>query len=278
MSAPRGTAVIREAFATARAEGRAALIPYITLGYPTPERSFALAEAAIEGGADLLELGIPFSDPLADGPVIQRATQGALAAGTTVRVCLELAARLRRRHPWIPLLFMGYLNPLLAFGERAFCRACRKAGVDGLIIPDLPPDEAEEIEARCRDEDLATVYLAAPNTPEERLRMVCARSSSYVYLVSLTGTTGPRAKIPEGLPEFVARVRGLTGKPVAIGFGIATADQAAAAARIADGVIVGSAVVNRCDGGQCEERVRAFVADLRAAVGRDSLRAEEHRG
>jgi tryptophan synthase alpha chain len=263
-----GVERIGRQFQVARASNRAVLIAYITLGYPTLERSLALAEAAIEGGADILELGIPFSDPLADGPVIQRATHVALQHGTTVSLCLELAERLRSSYPHIPLVFMGYLNPILAFGEDVFCRACVEAGVDGLIIPDLPPEEGEGIEALCRKNELALIYLAAPNTPENRLRIICEHSQGYVYLVSVTGTTGAREGVSDELPAFVARVRAITDTPVAVGFGISTPENAAEVAAMADGVIVGSAVVQRCESERAETDVKTFVRKLRAAMNR----------
>ncbi|MGB2982320.1 MAG: tryptophan synthase subunit alpha [Candidatus Bipolaricaulia bacterium] len=266
MNERHGVRWIDDVFLAARSSERAVLIPYLTLGYPTPEGSVALADAAIAGGADILELGIPFSDPLADGRIIQRATQGALAEGTTVRTCLELAALLRARRPEIPFLFMGYLNPILAFGEAAFCKACREAGVDGLIIPDLPPEEGGVIEELCRQEGMALVYLLAPNTPTERIRTICERSQGYVYLVSVTGTTGSRERLPDRLAEVVGRVRNLTDKPIAVGFGISTPEQASAVAHLADGVIVGSAVVQRCESETGPEDVEAFVAELRAAM------------
>ena len=263
-----GVKRIEQQFAVARSANRAVLIPYITLGYPTDERSLALAEAAIEGGADILELGIPFSDPLADGPVIQRATHTALQNGTTVSICLELASRLRTTYPHIPLVFMGYLNPILAFGEIAFCQACVEAGIDGLIIPDLPPEEGKDIEALCRETGLALVYLAAPNTPDARLRIVCEHSQGYVYLVSVTGTTGAREGVSDELPAFIARVRAITDTPVAVGFGISSAKNAAEVAAMADGVIVGSAVVKRCEGENAEADVKAFVSGLLGAMNR----------
>ncbi len=266
MIAPRGVRSLDGIFRAARTEGRAVLIPYLTLGHPSLERSQALAEAAIEGGADILELGIPFSDPLADGPAIQHATQTALERGTTVRTCLDLAARLRARHPGIPFLFMGYLNPILAHGIDVFCRACRDAGVDGMIVPDLPPEEGQALEESCRRNGLALVYLLAPNTPDARMRLICRRSQGYVYLVSVTGTTGARKELPRELPSFVERVRSFTDKPIAVGFGISTAEHAATIARIADGVIVGSAVVRRCEGEAAEANVGAFVSELAAAV------------
>jgi tryptophan synthase alpha chain len=263
-----GVERIGRQFQAAHASNRAVLIPYITLGYPTLERSLALAKAAIEGGADILELGIPFSDPLADGPVIQRATHTALKNGTTVSRCLELATQLRARYPQIPLVFMGYLNPILAFGEAAFCRACVEAGVDGLIIPDLPPEEGTEIEGQCRENGLALIYLAAPNTPDARLRIICEHSRGYVYLVSVTGTTGARVGVSAKLPAFIARVRAITDTPVAVGFGISTPENAAEVAAMADGVIVGSAVVQRCASERAESDVRGFVSELRGAMNR----------
>ena len=268
MSERHGVRWIGDVFQAARSADRAVLIPYVTLGYPTPERSLTLADAAIAGGADILELGVPFSDPLADGRVIQVATQGALAQGTTVRTCLDLAAQLRARRPEIPFLFMGYLNPILAFGEAAFCEACRDAGVDGLIVPDLPPEEGGMIEELCRQEGLALVYLLAPNTPPERMCLICERSRGYVYLVSVTGTTGARDSLPSDLADFASRVRGVTDKPIAVGFGISKPEQAAAVAQLADGVIVGSAVVRRCESETGPSDVERFVAALRAAMAR----------
>ena len=269
MTTKRGVSAISEVFAAAQSARRAALIPYITLGYPTLERSIEMAEATIAGGADILELGIPFSDPLADGPIIQHATQAALDQGTTVAHCLEAAGTIRKRHPEIPLVFMGYLNPLLAYGEERFCAACQTCGVDGLIVPDLPPEEAAEIEAHCRSRQLATIFLLAPNTPEERMRCICSRSQGYIYLVSMTGTTGTRETLPKSLDDLVGRARAVTDKPIAVGFGISTPDHAAAVARIADGVIVGSAIVRRCsEGAAC---VEAFVRSLRNEMDYDIL-------
>ena len=222
MTATSGIQRIAAAFERTRTEQRAALIPYVTLGHPTPETSFTLAAAAIESGADLLELGVPFSDPLADGPVIQRATQSALRQGVTVVRCLELAQALRRRKPDIPLLFMGYSNPILAYGEEDFCRACTVAGVDGLIVPDLPPEEGCGLEAACWHHGLALVYLLAPTSTPQRVELVTRHSRGFVYLVSITGTTGSRDRLPVDLPAFVKRVRATTDKPLAVGFGIAT--------------------------------------------------------
>ncbi len=269
MNARTGTQRIRDAFRRARAEHRAAVMPYLTLGYPTPRHSLSFVEAAIEGGADLLELGIPFSDPLADGPTVQRATHVALQQGMTVRRCLEIAAELRGRAITTPFLLMGYYNPILAYGEEAFCTACCEIGVDGLIVPDLPPGEADGLQQACHDRGLAQVHLLAPTSPPERVRLVTARSRGFVYLVSVTGVTGARDRLPADLSSFVERVRAETDKPLAVGFGIAGPEQAARVAAVADGVIVGSALLRQAAGPGGADRVRAFVAALRKATLRD---------
>ena len=198
---------ITAAFSNARSEHRAAIVPYLTLGHPTPEKSIALAEAAVAGGADLLELGVPFSDPLADGPVIQRATHAALQQGITVSECIEIAAGLRMRQIVVPLIFMGYYNPILAFGEERFCRACREVEVDGLIVPDLPPEEGRSLEEHCEKNGLALIYLLAPTSTPERVKLVTDRTRGFVYLVSVAGTTGTRTQLPSDLHAFVDRVR-----------------------------------------------------------------------
>ncbi len=275
MTEREGIQRIASAFEQAGNEGRAALIPYLTLGHPSPETSLELAAAAIAGGADLLELGVPFSDPLADGPVIQRATHTALQQGVTVVRCLELAQTVRQREPEIPLIFMGYTNPILAYGEDAFCRACDVAGVDGLIVPDLPPEEGQELEAACQDHGLALIYLLAPTSTPERVQLVTEHSQGFVYLVSVTGITGPRDRLPPDLAAFVERVRSVTKKPLAVGFGISTPEQAGQVAALADGVIVGSALVRLAEQENAVEKIQSFVAELREATARQSTKESE---
>jgi tryptophan synthase alpha chain len=265
-STASGVQRIGAAFSSARSEGRAAVIPYLTLGHPTASRSLELAEAAVAGGADLLELGVPFSDPLADGPVIQRATHVALQQGLTVAKCLELAARLRMRRIVVPLIFMGYYNPILAYGEERFCRACRDARVDGLIVPDLPPEEAGNLERCCEENGLALIYLLAPTSTPERIRLVTQRARGFVYLVSVTGTTGTRNELPTNLGAFVSRVRAVTEKPLAVGFGISSPEQAREVAATADGVVVGSAIVRLADRPDGAQQIRGFVSALRSAA------------
>jgi len=241
---------------------RAALMPYLMGGYPSIDESVAVGLAAADAGADLLELGVPFSDPLADGPVIHAAATHALAAGATphavLGVCEALAGRL-------PVVLMVYANIVLTAGAEAYAMRAAAVGASGLIVPDLPFDEADELRAACDAEGLALVPLVAPTTTSERIAAIGAGARGFVYTVSLTGTTGERDELPEGLAETVGRVRASTDVPVAVGFGIATPEQARSVAEIADGVIVGSRVVRAAgDGGAAA--VASIVAELAAAL------------
>jgi tryptophan synthase alpha chain len=272
MKSRNGVQRIADLFAGARNEGRAALMPYLTLGYPTPEMSLTLVKAAVEGGADMLELGIPFSDPLADGPTIQRASSIALRQGMTVTRCLAMAHDLRRQGVEVPFTLMGYYNPILAYGEARFCRECRETGIDGLIVPDLPPEEGATLESACRQQGLALIYLIAPTSTPGRIRLLAERSQGFVYLVSVTGVTGARDSLAPGLADFVRRVRKATDKPLAVGFGISGPEQAAQVASLADGVIVGSAFIRAGGGPGAEEKVRILTTSLRQAMHRDCPR------
>jgi tryptophan synthase alpha chain len=230
---------IATAFALRR--GRAALMPYLMGGFPDMVTSRAIGEAYAANGADLVELGVPYSDPLADGPVIHAAGTAALRAGATVGGVLEVAEALARR---LPVVLMCYVNLVLARGPETFTAAAREAGVSGLIVPDLPLEEAPEIEAACAEHALALVPLVAPTTPDERLARIGARARGFLYTVSVTGTTGERASGEDEFRAILDRVHAHTSVPVALGFGIATPEQAAGAARAgADGVIVGSRLV-----------------------------------
>lgn len=243
---------------------RPAFMPYAVLGYPTRQAGLEVIRTLAETGADLLELGVPFSDPLADGPTIQAATQKALENGTTLKDCLAMTAELRRQGVATPALLMGYINPILSYGLEKFAADAAAAGVDGLIVPDLPPEEAAELEAACAQHGLAMVYLLAPTSTPERIALVARRASGFIYLVSLTGVTGAREALPPDLAEFVARVRAQTHKPLAVGFGIGSGDQARAVGQLADGVIVGSALVKRA--AESVEGVRALAVELRQAL------------
>jgi tryptophan synthase alpha chain len=262
MTAPTATGTDRIADAFASHGKRAALMPYLMGGFPDLDTSRAAGEAAADAGADLLELGIPFSDPLADGPVIHAAGTKALAAGTTphavLGVCESLAGRL-------PVVLMVYANVVLAAGAERFAARAAAAGAAGLIVPDLPHDEAGELRAACDAEGLALVPLVAPTTPPERMAEIGRDARGFVYAVSLTGTTGERDELPPGLSATVERVRAYSSLPVAVGFGISTSEQAAAVAELADGVIVGSRLV-RAAGEGGAAAVGREVAELGAAL------------
>jgi tryptophan synthase alpha chain len=234
---------IAAAFSASRADGRAALMPYYTAGFPDLATSEEVLVAVARAGADLIEIGVPFSDPLADGPVIQRSTQIALDKGMTAEKCVELVRRLRARGVAQPLVLMGYANPIVSYGITRYVTDVAAAGGDGLIVPDLPIEEAEELESACAEAGLALIFLAAPTSPAERLERIAARTTGFLYLVSLTGVTGARESLPVDLADFVARARAVARTPVAVGFGIARPEQAAAVGRLADGVIIGSALI-----------------------------------
>jgi tryptophan synthase alpha chain len=260
---------ITTAFKKACQRRTAALMPYFTLGYPDRESSLAIIEA-IAPYSDLLELGVPFSDPLADGPTIQRSTQIALEKGTSTAVCLEMLQTLRRRGVATPALLMGYYNPILAYGPERYVRDAAAAGCDGFIVPDLPPEEADDLEALAQAAGLVLVHFLAPTSSSGRIAAVAARARGFIYLVSLTGVTGARQALRADLADFVARVRAQTGVPLALGFGIGTPEQAAAVGRIADGVIVGSALINAVDAvpgyDDKPEAAAAFVRQLASAL------------
>lgn len=254
-----------------RHAGRTALMPYLTMGYPERQSALELVPVLVEAGADLIELGVPFSDPLADGATIQAASQRALTNGMTLALCLEQAAALRARGLTVPFVLMGYYNPILQMGVARFARQTAAAGVDGVIVPDLPPDEARDLRTALRSQGVDPIFLLAPAQDDERVRLVAGYTCGFLYLVSLTGVTGARERLPLDLASFVARVRAVTGQPLAVGFGISTPDQAAQVARIADGVIVGSALIKAIGTGKDPvAAARAFVAALRIGIDRDS--------
>jgi tryptophan synthase alpha chain len=252
---------IAEAFARARAEGRPALMPFVPAGWPEADATLEIVEAAVAGGADVFELGMPFSDPLADGATNQQAYHEALLQGVTPATVLETVRELRARGVTIPLVLMGYINPLLAYGE-TFARDAIDAGADGLIVVDMPPNEAREIEEPARAAGLHVIYLVAPTSTDERLRVVAEHAGGFVYCVSVTGITGARKRMSDGLEEFLTRVRGYTDLPLAVGFGISEREHVEQVGAVADGAVVGSAFVNVVRDAAPADRagaVRAFV-------------------
>lgn len=256
---------IAEMFARTRAQGRPAVIVFAPAGWPEIDATVEIVEAALAGGADAFELGMPFSDPLADGVTNQAAYQQALAQGTTPRTVLEAAAALRARGVRAPLLIMGYFNPLLAYGVGRFARDAVDAGVDGLIVVDLPPGEAAELEGPARAAGLHLVYLLAPTSTGARIRAVAEHAGGFIYCVSVTGVTGARQELPEELTEFLGRVRAVTDLPLAVGFGISTRRHVEAVGAVADGVVIGSAFVRTIADapvGERTERIRAFLGEL----------------
>jgi tryptophan synthase alpha chain len=260
---------IHQAFQEAREAGRAALMPYLTLGYPDVETSLAAAEA-IAPHCDLMELGVPFSDPLADGPTVQHSTQVALENGVTSRDCLEIVRRLRQRGVEIPIMLLGYYNPILAFGEDAYAEACATAGVNGLIVPDLPPEEGKNLIEALKRYGLDMIYFLAPTSSESRIKAVVEQATGFVYMVAVTGVTGARSRVEDSLQAFVTRVKAQTDLPIAVGFGISTPEHAREVSGFADGVIVGSALINWMDAAD-DDPVRAgadFVKLLRTGVQR----------
>lgn len=251
-------------FERASADRRAAFLPYYPVGYPSYEQSLDAVEAMAGVGADGFEIGIPFSDPLADGPTIQAATQVALENGITVRRCLDAVRDLRARGVRQPMLLMGYLNPVLAYGLEPFVRDARAAGADGLIVPDLPPEEASLLAGACAREGLALVFFLAPTSSDERIRLVGQQARGFIYVVSVTGVTGARAGLPPDLAEFITRVRAQTDQPLVLGFGISQPGQARAMNGLVDGFIVGSALVKA--GAAGVDAVRDLAAHLRRAL------------
>jgi tryptophan synthase alpha chain len=261
----RGALAIQDAFAAARAEGRSALITYLTLGYPSLADSVPLVLALQHGGADVVELGVPFSDPIADGPIIQQASYSAVQAGVTPRDCLEVAEQLRHRGVWLPLVFMGYYNPIYRYGLEAYVSDCERVRVDGLIVPDLPLEEAAPLAQACQSRGVALVFLVAPTSSEERIAKIAAATQGFVYVVSRLGTTGTMSGPTADLDAQLGVVRRYARTPIAVGFGIGSPEQIRSLAPRVEGIVVGSALVERAREGPAA--LHHFVSSLRAALG-----------
>ncbi len=264
---------IQASFERCKAEGRSALIPFMTAGDPAPEYTLAQMHALVAGGADMLEIGLPFSDPMADGPTIQLACERALAAGTTSRIVLDIVQQFRQTDTTTPVVLMGYLNPMLRHGAEGFALAAKTAGVDGVLAVDLSVEEAESLQPALAAQGLDCIFLMAPTTSLERAAKMSQVGSGYVYYVSLKGVTGSAALDIDGVASRLAELRSVVTLPIAVGFGIRTADQVAQMARHAEGIVVGSALVDRIAAGadqpeQLPGTLQSAVADLRAGIER----------
>ncbi len=277
---------IANVFAAGREAGRPLLVPFITAGYPTATATVPIVTALVAAGADMIEIGMPFSDPLADGPTIQRSSEIALRNGMTVRKTLESVRQIRAAGTDAPLILMGYCNPLYAYGIDAFLKAAAQAGVDGLIIADMPPDEANEFLAGCKTAGVSLTFLVAPNAPDDRVRKVDAASTHFSYCVTVTGVTGARSDVEGRTVDFLQRMRRLATKPFVVGFGVKKPEHVAALGPHADGVVVGSAIIDAIEavGGahaaddETASAAAALVAPLCAAARRLAVALESDRG
>lgn len=268
-SATAAPSRIAETFVKLAAQNRAALIPFVTAGYPDLEMSERLIESLAKSGADLIEIGVPFSDPMADGATVQATSQKALENGTTLGDCFELARRTRAKGIQTPLLLMGYANPFYQYGPERLAQKLEEIGIDGIIIPDLPSDESEEFRAPLRAHGRDLIFLLAPTSTDKRIDDVAERASGFIYCVALRGVTGARSSLSEDLPAYIKRVRARTRTPLAIGFGISTPDHVAQAASMADGVVIASALINHLDALPRDEQpagATEFMKPLAAAT------------
>lgn len=263
---------LQSTFAAAAEAGRAVLMPYVTAGDPDLETTQALIPALVQAGADIIEVGLPYSDPLADGPTIQRSGQRALAAGTTRQAVFEMIAHVRSQAIEAPIVLLAYYNCIYRHGERRFMAEAAAAGVNGVVTPDLPPEEAGSLRGAAAEAGIALIPLVAPTSTPQRIKLIGEVAQGFIYCVSVTGVTGARGVLSKALPEFIGQVREAAGPdmPLAIGFGISDGEQARAAADMADGVIVGSALIQALEqASTATEAVQAgaaFVAELRTAL------------
>jgi tryptophan synthase alpha chain len=262
---------IEGTFATLRETGRRALVPFITAGDPQPSVTVPLMHALVKAGANVVELGVPFSDPMADGPVIQRASERALAQGMSLARVLEMVAEFRRDDAQTPVVLMGYLNPFEVAGYEKFAKAAADAGVDGILTVDLPPEEADGFRNALRARDIDLIFLLAPNSDEERIKRICAYASGFVYYVSLKGVTGAAHLDVADVETRVQRIKALTDLPVGVGFGIRDGETAARVAAVSDAVIVGSVLINTMEASmdtpeRIPEEVAALLASMRTAM------------
>ncbi|SUJ16450.1 Tryptophan synthase alpha chain [Sphingomonas paucimobilis] len=253
---------------SARQAGRAALVTFVTAGDPTPSATAAILDALVAGGADVIELGMPFTDPMADGPAIQKANIRSLGAGTRTTDVLSIASSFRARHPDVPLVLMGYANPMTVRGPEWFAAAAAEAGVDGVICVDVPAEEDDALGVALRDKGVASIRLATPTSDAVRLPTILTGADGFLYYVSVAGITGQQQAAQSSIEDAVARLKAATNLPVAVGFGVRTPEQAAAIGRVADGVVVGSAIVDLVGehGANAPAPVRAYIETLSSAL------------
>ena len=261
---------ITKVFQKLRANNEKALIPYITAGDPSLELTKKLVFQLEDSGADIIELGVPFSDPMADGPTIQRASERALVNNVSLKDVLELVGEVRIRTE-IPIILFGYYNPFFAYGTEKFSKDAKRVGVDGVLIVDLPPEEVDELKGPLDKAGLDTIFLLAPTSTEERVRLITAKASGFIYYVSLTGVTGAKVNLDNRIKKHVAKVKKFTDLPIGVGFGISTPEQAGTVTQWADGVIVGSAIVKTIEENlkspHMVNKIGAFVKDLKCGIG-----------
>lgn len=262
---------IAQTFSRLQAAGRKALIPYITAGDPQPNMTVSYMQQLVEGGADIIELGVPFSDPMADGPTIQLACERALSHGVTMRDVFSMVATFRQQDNQTPVVLMGYLNPIEVMGYAEFARSAAEAGVDGVLTVDLPPEEAAALSAELQAVGVEEIFLVAPTTTEDRIKVIAAAASGYLYYVSLKGVTGSATLNVTEVAERVALIKQHTDLPIGVGFGIRDGESAAQVAQVADGVVVGSVLVNQIAANQAAPEqasaaIKACLSDMRAAM------------
>ena len=259
---------LKESFQHISRRGTTGVIPYLTAGFPSIEETVPLLTALVDGGADAIELGVPFSDPLADGPTIQRSSFHALSQGVNLGTCISICREFRGRGQSVPIVFMGYYNPILSYGLERFAEDACDAGVDGVIVPDLSYEEADSLQSACGSRGIHIIPLLAPTSTDERIAKMCQKAEAFVYCVSLTGVTGARQELPTGIPAMTQKVRKYTDLPIAVGFGISQSSHVQALAPWADAAVVGSALIDLVESTPQAQRERAvsdFVAGLKAA-------------
>ena len=257
---------IKNSFNTLKEKGEMGVIPYLTVGFPSIQDTMDMVPALAEGGADIIELGVPFSDPLADGTTIQRSSFQALSNGINLKKCLDICKDLRQNGLTTPLVLMGYYNPILRFGLKEFAISCKENGVDGIIVPDLPFEEAQPLKTECRENEISFIPLLAPTSTDKRIEKTCKDADGFIYCVSLTGVTGARQEMGSSLPEFINRVKRHAKVPIAIGFGISQRQHVESLSAIADAAVVGSALIDTIEKTPASDRrevVKSFISELK---------------